>query len=69
MSGRNPRMVQRDRSKLQLKILHIEITTESYEFLKQIAAAKQMPMGGYIDVLIRKNKVKAEALYKASILL
>lgn len=51
-------MVQRDRSKLDLKILHVEVSEASYKFLKTWAGAKQMPMGGALDVILKK---KAEA--------
>lgn len=55
-------MVQRDRAKLELSVLHVEITKESHEFLRELAAAKNMPMGGYVDVLIKKKKAKLASL-------
>jgi hypothetical protein len=59
MPGRRARMVQRDRSTLDLEVLHVEISKESREFLKKYAGAKQMPMGGALDVILKK---KAKAL-------
>ena len=52
-------MVQRDRSKLQLTILHVEISDRSKDFLKKYAALKQMPMAGALDEILKK---KAEAV-------
>lgn len=51
-------MVQRDRSKLELEVLHVEISKENKDFLKKYAGVKQMPMGGALDVILKK---KAEA--------
>jgi hypothetical protein len=62
MAGKKPRMVQRDRSALELSILHVEITKESHDFLRELAAAKQMPVGGYVDVLIKRKKAKYASL-------
>lgn len=59
MPSRRARMVQRNRAELELKVLHVEISKDSHEFLKKLAGAKQMPMGGALDILLKK---KAEAM-------
>lgn len=58
MPGRRARMVQRDRATLELTVLHVEISKESHEFLKKLAGAKQMPMGGVLDVMLKRKKEK-----------
>lgn len=58
MPSRRPRMVQRNRSALELRVLHVEITTESYQLLKDLSAAKQIPMGGYVDLWLKRKKEK-----------
>ena len=62
MAGRSPRMIQRDRASLDLKVLHVEISKDSHDFLRELAAARNMPMGGYVDVLIRRKKKHLERL-------
>lgn len=58
MPSRRARMVQRDRSVLQLSVLHVEISKESHDLLRELAAAKNMPVGGYVDVMVKKKKEK-----------
>lgn len=59
MPGRRPRMVQRNRSAVELEVLHVEISKDSKDFLKKYAGLKQIPMGGALDRILKK---KAEAV-------
>jgi hypothetical protein len=62
MAGRKPRLVHRKRTELDLSVLHVEITKESHDFLRELAAAKQMPVGGYVDVWIKRKKKRLSEL-------
>lgn len=56
MPGKSPRMTQRDRSKVELSVLHVEIALENHELLRKLAAAKQFSVGGYVDNWLKRKK-------------
>lgn len=58
MARPTEKMIQRDRSMLDLHVLNLEITVESYNFLKAYAKAKRKPMAGVIDEIIRGKREK-----------
>jgi len=58
----NDRVVHRKRTKLDLSVLHCEISKESHDLLREMARVKRMPVGGYLDVMLRRKKEKLVAL-------
>lgn len=54
--------IQRDRSQLELEVLHVEISKESKDLLKELAAARGMPVGGYVDVMVKQKRAKLKRL-------
>lgn len=51
-------MKQRNRSTLDLHVLNLEISRESYVFLKALAAAKRTSMADYIDEMVMRKKAR-----------